>query len=537
MTDDSIRPAPGVEPACPACAEPVDGADHFCEACGHDLTLSVPPSSPSSPSAASSAGPSAGPSGGSSAASSAASSTAPSAGPSGVSSAGPAPGPSAGTSAVSPAASPPVGQGDPARETQRHADDSGAGGATPCPNCGTPAIGLDGYCEHCGRRQLADRDHVEVALDGVCGISDKGLRHHHNEDAMAMTVLDDVAGTGPVVVAVVSDGVSTSPRPQDASQAAVETGAAVLAERLAALSIDGTDRGAADHGARGSGYPGSAGAAHSDSGYSGSGYSGSGGAAVTPLDAATLEAVTLEAGNRAAAAVADLAGNGRPAPACTYVSAVVTADTVTVGWVGDSRAYWLGWGVGGAAPSRALTRDDSWATHMVALGVMDEAEAQASRRAHTLTGWLGADAGKIEVHVDTFTPGGPGVVLVCSDGLWNYLPAAEQLAAAVPDAAADPVGAARTLVRTALDAGGRDNITVAVIPFPPLRPGPYHSPSGPGTSAERSPGPMGAPGPTGAPGSTGGPGPMGAPGSTGAPGRTPPPEPPAGGATSWGASG
>ncbi|WP_262402767.1 hypothetical protein [Actinomadura sp. CNU-125] len=41
------------------------------------------------------------------------------------------------------------------------------------------------------------------------------------------------------------------------------------------------------------------------------------------------------------------------------------------------------------------------------------------------------------------------------------------------DPAADPLGAARTLVRHALDAGGRDNITVAVVPLP----SPVRSPS------------------------------------------------------------
>ena len=42
---------------------------------------------------------------------------------------------------------------------------------------------------------------------------------------------------------------------------------------------------------------------------------------------------------------------------------------------------------------------------------------------------------------------------------------AAALAEAVPDAAADPLAAARTLVNLALQAGGRDNITVLVIPF------------------------------------------------------------------------
>jgi len=43
-----------------------------------------------------------------------------------------------------------------------------------------------------------------------------------------------------------------------------------------------------------------------------------------------------------------LAGVAGPdgAPACTYASAVVGADAVTVCWLGDSRVYWLAAGPG-----------------------------------------------------------------------------------------------------------------------------------------------------------------------------------------------
>ncbi|MBO0806629.1 MAG: serine/threonine-protein phosphatase, partial [Nocardiopsaceae bacterium] len=112
------------------------------------------------------------------------------------------------------------------------------------------------------------------------------------------------------------------------------------------------------------------------------------------------------------------------------------------------------------------TEDDSWAGRMVAWGVMSEREAQADAKAHVLTGWLGADATESEPRVRTFTPPGPGAVVVCSDGLWNYLPEADTLRAAAPFARTDPRRTAAALVRTALDAGGHDNVTVVVVPFP-----------------------------------------------------------------------
>ena len=62
-------------------------------------------------------------------------------------------------------------------------------------------------------------------------------------------------------------------------------------------------------------------------------------------------------------------------------------------------------------------------------------------------------------------------MLICSDGLWNYRPDAAGLAKlALPAAFTDPLGAARTLLAFALEAGGMDNITVVLAPFPLVRP-------------------------------------------------------------------
>ena len=63
---------------------------------------------------------------------------------------------------------------------------------------------------------------------------------------------------------------------------------------------------------------------------------------------------------------------------------------------------------------------------------------------------------------------GRGVLLLCSDGLWNYRPEAAELAAmAMPAALTRPLDAAADLAKFALDSGGLDNITVVIIPFPP----------------------------------------------------------------------
>jgi len=67
-------------------------------------------------------------------------------------------------------------------------------------------------------------------------------------------------------------------------------------------------------------------------------------------------------------------------------------------------------------------------------------------------------------------------VLICSDGMWNYRPDAAGLAKlALPDALTDPLSAAVDMVRFAIEAGGMDNITVVLAPFPLVRPAPLSS--------------------------------------------------------------
>ncbi|MEV7188125.1 PP2C family serine/threonine-protein phosphatase [Kitasatospora sp. NPDC093102] len=288
-----------------------------------------------------------------------------------------------------------------------------------CVHCGQPQVAADGYCEGCGGAQPRPRDHMEKALGGVAGVSDRGVRHHRNEDSFTVAATS-LPGGEPVVVAVVCDGVSSSDRPDEASETAVDAASESLLTALEA----GRDP-----------------------------------------NQAMRQAIA-----DAAKAVADLAGPTRPdlnAPACTYVSAIAAGGRVTIGWVGDTRAYWIPDDRAAAEPFR-LTQDDSWAARMVEAGLMGEAEAYADPRAHAITGWLGADAEEVLPHTLDFTPHVPGVVLICTDGLWNYAEAATDLAYYVrPDARTEPLATAQTLVKFAVAAGGHDNITVAVLPIDP----------------------------------------------------------------------
>ena len=100
--------------------------------------------------------------------------------------------------------------------------------------------------------------------------------------------------------------------------------------------------------------------------------------------------VVREAIARAAAAVVAvpwLEDGSRDAPSCTVVLAVWDGADVTVGWLGDSRAYWLD-----GAGCRQLTVDHSWAEEQVSSGRLSREMAEADGRAHAITRWLGADA-------------------------------------------------------------------------------------------------------------------------------------------------
>ena len=305
--------------------------------------------------------------------------------------------------------------------------DGKSSGPAACESCPSSSISADGYCESCGGKVRSGRDHEEADLQLVAGVTDRGLRHHRNEDAMALATAQ--TESGPAVVAVVCDGISSSTHPDEASLAAVRAAARVL---LTAVRT-GED----------------------------------------PLTASP------EAVRAAAEAVAGVpAGPAGDPPAATFVSAVLTGEAATICWLGDSRAYWLAAGPGRAA--QQLTRDDSVAGGMVAAGLLSEADALASAQAHVVTQWIGADNSDPEPHVVRFEPPGPGALLLCSDGLWNYQPEAAKLAEmALPGALTDPLGAARAMVSFALDAGGVDNVTVVLAPFPPAQTAPAGPPPGP----------------------------------------------------------
>ncbi|MFE7105564.1 protein phosphatase 2C domain-containing protein [Streptomyces sp. NPDC057575] len=412
---------------CPGCEEPLEPGDLFCGACGYDLSvvpavaqdhptvaMTVPakgsagvrfdrrrePDGPAGPGTSNVSSASSGPS--TSSASSTSSGSDDFELPAPASAAAPDPR----TPAMDPvAATPPSG-------------------AKRCVACRAGSVDTDGYCENCGHAQPRERDHMEQELGSVAAVSDRGLRHHRNEDSFAVSTTALPDGS-PAVVAIVCDGVSSASRPDEASAAAASAANEALLESLPR----GTHPQQAMHEAI----------------------------------LAAGEAVNSLAQEPGRAMEHDQHRH-QNAPACTLVGSIMAGGLLIVGWVGDSRVYWVP-DDRSNSPAR-LTEDDSWAAQMVAAGLMNEAEAYADERAHAITGWLGADAYELEPHTASFKPDRSGLVVVCTDGLWNYAESAAEMAAAVPaDAHQRPLHGAQVLVGHALDGGGHDNVTVALLPF------------------------------------------------------------------------
>lgn len=150
-------------------------------------------------------------------------------------------------------------------------------------------------------------------------------------------------------------------------------------------------------------------------------------------------------------------------PASAGMGTVVTAllvdeaaGTISVGHVGDSRAYRAR-----AGELEQLTTDHSLVGELVRAGKLSTEEAEQHPHRSVITRAVGTEP---TVEVDTFTietePG--DLFLICSDGLTDTVRDAQiaELLAASRD---DLDGAAGALVDAANRAGGVDNITVVLF--------------------------------------------------------------------------
>ena len=139
----------------------------------------------------------------------------------------------------------------------------------------------------------------------------------------------------------------------------------------------------------------------------------------------------------------------------TFSALVIHGDCAYVGQVGDSRVYFSR----GEGRFQQITEDHSLVAEQLRSGLISEEEAENHSLKNLITRAVGI---KPEVSVDLFSlrlQEGDSF-LICSDGLCNLVEDEDIADALVMDNLRD---AARILVGKALEAGGNDNVSVALV--------------------------------------------------------------------------
>jgi serine/threonine protein phosphatase PrpC len=140
----------------------------------------------------------------------------------------------------------------------------------------------------------------------------------------------------------------------------------------------------------------------------------------------------------------------------TMTVALVEGETVTIGHVGDSRAYLVRDG-----RMEQLTDDHSLVNELLKSGKLSPEEAEMHPQRSVITRAVGTDP---DVQVDAFTIEAEDgdVFLICSDGLTDMV-ADEEILDLVARHRDDLARAVRALVTAANRGGGEDNITAVAF--------------------------------------------------------------------------
>lgn len=140
----------------------------------------------------------------------------------------------------------------------------------------------------------------------------------------------------------------------------------------------------------------------------------------------------------------------------TMTVALVEGNVVTIGHVGDSRAYLLR-----DDQLTQLTQDHSLVAELVRSGRLSAKEAESHPRRSVITRALGTDS-EVEVDVLSLRAQDRDVFLLCSDGLTSMV-SDEEIARLLLSARDDLDDAGKKLIAAANQAGGEDNITVVLF--------------------------------------------------------------------------
>ena len=145
-----------------------------------------------------------------------------------------------------------------------------------------------------------------------------------------------------------------------------------------------------------------------------------------------------------------------PGSGTTLTAALILGQQVTIGHVGDSRAY----AILPAGRVEQLTHDHSLVKRLEELGHLNKEEAASFPHRNVLIRALGQGE---NLDVDVFTVPFPrnGTLMLCSDGLWGVV-AEHDITRAISDAPTLE-RACQNMVSSANMAGGPDNISVILV--------------------------------------------------------------------------
>ena len=139
----------------------------------------------------------------------------------------------------------------------------------------------------------------------------------------------------------------------------------------------------------------------------------------------------------------------------TIVAVIKEFERCVVGWVGDSRLYEIH-----EDKVIQITVDDSWMEEMLKNGKTYE-EAKADKLAHAITQTLGMDE-EPNINIKEFNSSNE--LLICSDGLWNYLETNDDMFNFYSMLKNQPLeNILKSFINYANENGGVDNITLGLM--------------------------------------------------------------------------
>ncbi len=130
-------------------------------------------------------------------------------------------------------------------------------------------------------------------------------------------------------------------------------------------------------------------------------------------------------------------------------------DSVLIGHVGDSRTY-----VVSEDRIQQLTEDDTFVNKLVELGEITPIEAANHPKRNIITNAIGTDT-RIDISLIQYNYAVDEYLLICTDGLTDMVTNNEILK--IVNEYKDPTSIKEQLIKSALDAGGKDNITFIII--------------------------------------------------------------------------